>query len=221
MSDKTRILLQKEKGIKKFFFITPNNDGSIFFGSSLPKPKEMKIGSIQIPSDVNKGKSKIDFKEVKNIEPSVSKFSYHPPLTHPNSIIQLKNDEKDNKYIFFKYKVSQLETMASYRKLFVIIPKNPITFPNFTKVKSQNDIIIPINCFKDSPFCVDIYLCKKNFNYKQLFSPGEISITGVCENKDYVLIIKLYHKSKFINWPTYTSFIPYIDGLDIEIDSIP
>lgn len=217
MLNKTRILLKQQNVLKKFFFIIPSEDGSIYFGSSFPRPKEMKVGSLSLP-DVNNGSFRVNFKDAKDIEPKVSKFSYHSLLTYPSSVIQLKTDEGD---IIFKYNVSQLETMTENRKLFVIVPKNPLTYPNFIKRKSQNDIIIPIDYFKGNPFCVDVYLCKKDYDWKQLLPSSGISATGICENKDYRLVIKLYQKSDFKNWPTFTTFLPYVDGIDIKIDSIP
>ena len=177
----------------------------------------MKVGNLLLPK-ANKGSLRVNFKDVKNIEPKISKFSYHPTSRFPSSIIQLKIGKDD---IIFKYNVSPLESMAENRKLFVIVPKNPLTYPNFEKKKSINDITIPIDYFKEKPFCVDVYLCKIGYRWEQLLSLKEASVVGICENKDYRLVIKLYHKNEFNNWPKFTTFIPYADGVDIKINSIP
>lgn len=215
---KTRIILKQANELKKFFFIMPSDDGSIYFGSSIPKPKEMRVFNFQIPANENSGTVKFKFDDAENIEPRTGKFSYHPPFSYPSSIIHLKTD-KGNK--IFEYNVSRLETINEYRKLFIVVPKNPTTFPNFTKTKSKYDIVIPIDGFNGNPFCVDVYICKKDYDYKQLLSSEEIGVTGICENKDYVLVIKLYRKNQFTSWPRLNSFIPYVDGIDMKIDSVP
>lgn len=219
MPPKTRILLQQNNQLKKFFFISPLEDGSICFGSSLPKPNELKIGNIQIPEEGDKGEMSVKFKDAKNIEPAVSKFTYHPSYHGHLGKIQLKT--ASGEYLY-KYDVSRLEDMGDYRKIFVIIPKNPETFPLFKKEKNEHDIIIPIDGFRKRPFCVYVFLCKKDYDWRQLLVKGALNIAvGICENKDCLLIIELFQKIQFTVWPGYTTFIPYIDGVNIEIEKIP
>lgn len=36
---------------------------------------------------------------------------------------------------------------------------------------------------------------------------------GICENKNYRLVIELYHKKEFKEWSKFTVFIPLVRGL--------
>jgi len=218
MPRKTRILIQQNNQLKKFFFILALNDGSICFGSSHSKPNELRLGKIHIPEG-DKGETSVKFKEAENIEPVISKFTYHPSRRRNSGKIQLKTDEE--RYLL-EYDVSRLEDMEDYRKIFIIVPHNPETFPLFEKKQSKHDIIIPIDNFKGRPFCVYVFLCKKGYDWKQLLVKDALNIVvGICENKDYLLVIELFQKNQFLTWPTHTTFLPYIDGVNIEIERVP
>lgn len=219
MSQKTRILLKHNNKLKKFIFVIVSKRGSIYFGSSLPKPKEMKIGVIQIPEG-NNGNLRIYTKNAKSIPPKIGKFSYHPSNNWPSAIIHLKTEDDDSLY---EYEVSEMKDMTDYRKLFIVIPQNPATFPLFEKKKSENDIVIPTDSFKGKAFCVNVFFSKKNYDWRQVSDQDAINSRVVMkEILDYLLIIELFQKEQFLkkDWPKYFSIIPYIDGADIDITKI-
>lgn len=216
MPPKTRILLQQNNQLKKLFFILPLEDGSISFGSSLPKPKELKIGTVTIPEG-EKGSCRVNFKDANNVEPAATHFSYHPSSRSDSGTMQLKTDKND---YLMKYRISRLGDMKDFRRIFSVIPMNPDTFSLLDKEKSKNDIAIPIDGFMGKPFCVDVFLCKKDYDWKRLLVRDALNIAvGICENRDYTLIIELYQKAQFKAWPTYNVFMPFVDGVNIDIDS--
>lgn len=209
--NKTRVLLSENNQLRKFFFIIPLEDGSFSFGSSLPKPQEMKLGEIKIPEGQQSGETRVNFKDAVNIDPVLSHFTYHPPRPNDPAIVHLRSNTGDR---LFEYSVDKLEDMEEFKRIFTIIPQDPNKLPIFQKKPTSNDIIIPIDIFKDKPFCVEVFLCRKFFDYKKLFIKNTSLIgLGICENKDYILVIELYHKKEFKEWSKFTVFIPFVNGI--------
>jgi hypothetical protein len=210
-NNKTRVLLSANNQLRKFFFIVPLEDGSISFGSSLPKPQEMKLGEIKIPEGQQSGESRVNFCDAVNIEPILSHFTYHPPRKDDPAIVHLRSNRGD---CIFEHPVDKLDDMQEFKRIFSIIPQNPNGFPLFQKNISPNDIIIPIDSFQERPFGIEVFLCRKIFDYKKLLIKDASSIAmGICENKDYRLVIELYHKKEFKEWSKFTVFIPFVKGL--------
>ena len=210
-NNKTRILLSENNQLRKFIFIIPFEDGSFSFGSSLPKPQEMKLGEVKIPKGEQRGEARVNFNDTVNIDPVVSHFTYHPPRNTDPAIVHLRSDAGDR---LFEYSVEKLGDMEEFKRIFTIIPHDPNKFSIFQKKVASNDIVIPIDIFKDKPFCVEVFLCQKFYDYKKLLiKDASLIALGICENKDYLLVIELYHKKEFTEWSKFTVFIPFVKGI--------
>jgi hypothetical protein len=208
---KTRIILSKNGKNIDFFFITPSEDGSISFGSSISIPKEMKLGQFEIPQNEQNGEIAVNFKDVESISPTNTHFSYHPSRNGDPAIIHLRTSSRK---LLFEYQIEDLTEMKEYRRIVTILPKNIEEYPLFTKSIKENDIVIPIDVFESRPFCVDIFLCKKDIDLKKIIIKdillGEMAI---CQNKDYMLVIELYTKAEWLKWPKYSVIVPCSKGL--------
>jgi hypothetical protein len=210
-NNKNRVLLSANNQLRKFFFIVPFEDGSFSFGSSLPKPQKMKLGKIIIPEGQQSGESRVNFCDAENIQPILSHFTYHPPRKNDPPILHLRSNTGNR---IFEYPVDKLEDMEEFKRIFTIIPQDPTKLPIFLKKISPNDIIIPIDNFEGNPFCVEVFLCMKTFDYKRLLiKDASLIAMGICENNDYQLVIELYHKKEFKEWPKFTVFVPFVRGL--------
>ena len=208
---KTRVLLSANNQLRKFFFIVPFEDGSFSFGPSLPKPQKMKIAELKIPEGQQSGELKVYFCDAKDIEPAFTHFTYHPRRKDDPPIIHLRSNKGER---IFENPADSLDDMEEFKRIFSIIPMCPNIFPIFQKQISQNDIIIPIDPFQGKPFCVEVFLCQKNLDLKKLFiKDASLILMGICENKDYLLVIALYHKQEFKKWSEFTVFIPFAKGL--------
>lgn len=209
--NKTRILLSQKDQLRKFCFIVPYKDGSLTFGSSLPKPKEMKIGKIEIPSGQQCGETRVNYDDADNIEPAISHFTYHPPRKDDLAIVHLRTDDGNR---LFEYSVDKLDDMEEFKRIFTLIPRDLRKYSLFHKKVASNDIVIPIDIFEDRPFCVEVFLCRKFYDYKNLLIKDASLITlGICENRDYRLIIELYHKKEFSEWSKFDVMIPFVKGI--------
>ncbi|MFZ5907852.1 MAG: hypothetical protein ACOYVJ_10700 [Nitrospirota bacterium] len=129
-NNKTRVLLSTNNQLRKFFFIIPLEDGSFSFGSSLPKPQEMKFGEIKIPEDQQTGESRVNFSDAKNMEPVMSHFTYHPPRKDDPAIVHLRSSTGDR---IFGNPVDRLDEMDEFKRIFTIIPQDPNKLPIFQK----------------------------------------------------------------------------------------
>ncbi|WP_299976564.1 hypothetical protein [Desulfobacula sp.] len=211
-NNKTRILLSENNQLRKFFFIIPLKDGSFSFGSSLSKPQEMKLGEIKIPEGQQSGKTKVNFNDAVNVTPVGSHFTYHPPRDTDPAIVHLRSNTSEDR--LFINSVEPLEDMIEFKRIFTIIPQAPNKLPIFQKKITSNDIIIPIDGFKNKPFSVEVFLCRKSYDYKKLLvKDASLVCLGICENKDYLLVIELYHKKEFKEWSRLTVVIPFVKGI--------
>ncbi|MDO9567711.1 MAG: hypothetical protein Q7J15_13380 [Candidatus Desulfaltia sp.] len=210
-NNKTRILLSDNGKLRKFCFIIPLEDGSFSFGSSLPKPQKMKLGKVKIPEGEQHGETRVKFNDAVNIDPVVSHFTYHPHRNTDPAIVHLRSDAGDR---IFEYSVDKLEDIEEFKRILTIIPHDPNNFSIFQKKVTPNDIVIPIDIFKEKPFCVEVFLCRKFYDYKKLvIKDASLIALGICENKDYLLVIELYHKKEFTQWSKFTVFIPFVEGI--------
>jgi len=210
-NNKTRILLSENNQLRKFCFIIPLEDGSFSFGSSLSKPQEMKLGEVKIPEGEQHGETRVNYDDAVNVDPVVSHFTYHPPRKNDPAIVHLRSDAGDR---LFEYSVDKLEDMEEFKRIFTLIPHDPKKYSLFQKKVAPNDIVIPIDVFKDKPFCVEVFLCRKFYDYKNLLiRDASLIALGICENRDYILVIELYHNKEFTAWSKFSVFIPFVKGI--------
>ncbi len=210
---KTRILLKLKNNLKRFFYILPLEDGTICFGSSFPKPQEARIGTIRIPEGI-RGTARVSFSEANPVSTSPGKFSYHPQGGYPSAIIHYRNSDEEE---LIRYDVSELGRMGDYRKILIVRPHSPALFRGFDKQPEEHDIVFPLERFQGKPFAVYVYLVNKNYDCRPLMTAGATNLIGVCENRDYRLVLVLFQKHSFGGWPRLTTFIPYVDGVNLEL----
>ncbi|MBN1253708.1 MAG: hypothetical protein JXA50_00325 [Deltaproteobacteria bacterium] len=204
MINKTRILLSLKSEFKSFFFVQPAKDGSIYFGSSHKKPKEVIVGTVKL--DNNDSIKRIIIENGELIEPNISKYSYHTSYNSDKATFHHKNSS--GKYIF-QFNVARLDDIDYYLCLCTIIPKNPVNFPTFNKNRiTDNDIIIPIDHFHGEPFVCEILLTKKGVSDESIRkSDYLINIIGHCSGQYSDLMINLFRKKEFLHWPDYNIII--------------
>lgn len=215
MADKnrTRILLQHKGQLRKFAFVSPQIDGSFYFGASFSPKAEARMGSIEIPPGQT-GTTHVSFSDAKEIEPLDTKFSYHPAKEHPSAVIHLKNKFGN---VLFRYPVTSTEEMGNYRKLVTIVPNAPLEMPLFEKPIGQHDTVIPIDGFGEKPFRAALFICRKEVDAGELLIKGALKVAmAVSENDRLRFVVELYQKAEFQTWPRLMALIPYTDGIDIN-----
>ena len=215
MADKNRtlILLHHEGKFRRFAFITPRTDGSFYFGAPSSPQNETRIGTIQLPPG-KEGTSHVRFSDAKKIKPADEKFSYHPAGSKLSPVIQLKNKFGS---LLFRYPVTPVEQIVDYRKLFTIVPMEFSGMPLYEKPAGQYDTLVPMACFAGKPFRAAVFLCRKTIDLKALLIKGATkAVMVVSENKDWRLAVQLYQKADFQTWPRLTTFLPYVEDVDIS-----
>lgn len=211
----TRILLSQNEELKKFFFSQPQADGSIYFGSSLPKKRKGLINEIYLaPGERYRN---VLLSEFMQVEAEITKYSYHQSPLSENARIHLKT--KNNEYLF-SFTTKKITDINDFLSLCTIILTNPSTYAPFNKKKGVNDIILPIDHFNGNPFCCEIFLVNKNYDYDKILQKNSLVNTiGLCDGSECHLVINLFHKKEFIHWPDHTFVIISKSGHPVIIES--
>lgn len=138
---------------------------------------------------------KISFKDV-----VLTNFETNKHTFHPSGYIHTTNN-KGERYES-GIKSIPFEKIINSHLLTLIVPKNPIEYPQISENKiDKRDVVLDTAIFKDSPFQISVFIVR-GMNEPSLNTKIAVSVTIICgDNEEHRLIVRCEQPPENIGKP--------------------